>query len=59
MFWRGNRVDLVGTGVKQGSPAGPLLFAVSTFELFESIRDAAEKLVFADAVLRRGHRLLQ
>jgi hypothetical protein len=35
----------VGTGVKQGDPAGPLFFAVSTFELFESIRDAAEKLL--------------
>ena len=31
--------------VKQGDPAGPLFFAVSTFELFESIRDAAVKLV--------------
>ena len=31
--------------MKQGDPAGPLFFAVSTFELFESIRDAAEKLV--------------
>jgi hypothetical protein len=31
--------------VKQGDPAGPLFFAVSTFDLFESIREAAEKLV--------------
>ena len=45
LLWRGHRVGLVGTGVKQGDPAGPLFFAVSTFELFESIRDAAEKLV--------------
>ena len=41
----GHRVSLVGIGAKQGDPAGPLFFAVSTFELFESIRDAAEKLV--------------
>ena len=45
ILWRGHRVGLVGTGVKQGDPAGPLFFAVSTFELFESICDAAEKLV--------------
>ncbi len=41
----GRRFCLVGTGVKQGDPAGPLFFAVSTFELFESIQDAVEKLV--------------
>jgi hypothetical protein len=45
LLWRGHRVGLVGSGVKQGDPAGPLFFAVSTFELFESIRNAAEKLV--------------
>ena len=45
LLWRGHRAGLVGTGVNQGDPAGPLFFAVSTFELFESIRDAAEKLV--------------
>ncbi len=39
LLWHGHRVGLVGTGVKH--PAGPLFFAVSTFELFESIRDAA------------------
>ena len=43
LLWRGHRVGLVGTGVKQGDPAGPLFFAVSTFALFESIRDAAEE----------------
>ena len=45
LLWRGHRVGLVGTRVKQRDPAGPLFFVVSTFELFESIRDAAEKLV--------------
>jgi hypothetical protein len=45
LLWRGHRVGLVGTVVKQGDPAGLLFFAVSTLELFESIRDAAEKLV--------------
>ena len=44
-LWHGHRVGLVETGVKQGDPAGPLFFAVSTFDLFESIREAAEKLV--------------
>jgi hypothetical protein len=44
-LWRGHRVGLVGTREKQGDPAGPLFFAVSTFDLFESIRDTAEKLV--------------
>ena len=29
--------------MKQGDTACPLFFAVSTFELFESIRDAADK----------------
>ena len=44
-LWHGHRVvGLVETGVKQGDPAGPLFFAVSTFDLFESIREAAEKL---------------
>jgi hypothetical protein len=45
ILWRGHRVGLVGTGVKQEDPAGALFFAVSTFELFEAILDAAEKLV--------------
>jgi hypothetical protein len=36
----GNR----GEAGRRPSVAGPLFFAVSTFELFESIRDAAEKL---------------
>jgi len=33
-----------GTGVKQGDPAGPLYFAVSTHPLFCSIRDAIERV---------------
>ena len=37
----------MGSGVKQGDPAGPLFFAVSIFELFESIRDAVEKKLVA------------
>ena len=36
-LWRGHRVGLVGTGEKQGDPAGPLFFAVSTFVLIELI----------------------
>ena len=31
--------------MNQEDPVGPSFFAVSTFELFESIHDAAEKLV--------------
>ena len=42
LIWYGYRVGL-GTGMKQGDTACPLFFAVSTFELFESIRDAADK----------------
>jgi len=40
LIWHGQQVGSSGTGVKQGDPAGPLYFAVSTHGLFCSIRDA-------------------
>ena len=45
LMWHGHLAGWSGTGVKQGDPAGPLYFAVSTFPLLRSIRDAVEKLV--------------
>ena len=45
LLWRGQLAGWSGTGVKQGDPAGPLYFAVSTYPLFCSIRDAAERVV--------------
>jgi len=37
LLWHGHLVGMSGTGVKQGDPAGPLYFAVSTYSLFCSI----------------------
>ena len=45
LLWRGQRVGWSATGVKQGDPAGPLYFAVSTYPLFCSIRDAVDRVV--------------
>jgi hypothetical protein len=45
-LWPPNsRVGWSATGVKQGDPAGPLYFAVSTYPLFCSIRDAVDRVV--------------
>jgi hypothetical protein len=44
LLWRGQRVGWSATGVKQGNPAGPLYFAVSTYPLFCSIRDAVDRV---------------
>ena len=44
LIWHGQQVGSSGTGVKQGDPAGPLYFAVSTHGLFCSIRDAIERV---------------
>ena len=44
LIWHGQLVGSSGTGVKQGDPAGPLYFAVSTHPLFCSIRDAIERV---------------
>ncbi len=43
-IWHGQLVGSSGTGVKQGDPAGPLYFAVSTHGLFCSIRDTIERV---------------
>jgi hypothetical protein len=45
LLWQGHLSGWSGTGVKQGDPAGPLYFAVSTYPLFCSIRDAVERTV--------------
>ena len=45
LLWRGQLVGWSGTGVKQGDPAGPLFYAVSTYPLFCSIRDAVDRVV--------------
>ena len=45
LLWHGHLSGWSGTGVKQGDPAGPLYFAVSTYPLFCSIRDAVERTV--------------
>ena len=42
LIWHGQLVGSSGTGVKQGDPAGPLYFAVSTHGLSCSIPDAIE-----------------
>ncbi len=44
LIWHGQLVGSSGTGVKEGNPAGPLYFAVSTHGLFCSIRDAIERV---------------
>ena len=45
LLWHGHLAGWSETGVKQGDPAGPLYFAVSTFPLFQSIREAVERVV--------------
>ena len=44
LIWHGQLVGSSGTGAKQGDPAGPLYFAVSTHSLFCSVRDAIERV---------------
>ena len=55
LLWHGHTAGLSGTGVKQGDPAGPLYFAVSTFPLFCSIRDALDRTVKEHFPLMPSH----
>ena len=55
LLWHGHLAGLSATGVKQGDPAGPLYFAVSTYPLFCSIRDAVERTVREQFPLMPSH----
>ena len=55
LLWHGHPVGMSATGVKQGDPAGPLYFAVSTYPLFCSIRDAVERTVREQFPLMPSH----
>ena len=55
LLWHGHLAGMSATGVKQGDPARPLYFAVSTYPLFCSIRDAVERTVTEHFPLMPSH----